>query len=345
MKAFLTQRNLGVLSVLFSISPFILEMLTYTGSIQNNIGLSASLFSLVCLITIFFLRNHFEIPRILTFFGFVITLSLSLIFGYLESNNYPNYIYSMFHLNYPSLVFMSLVFGCLSLIATSRQWLLKNWKQLVFFLGCIFFIYGVAFWLIPMGYFLEIVKEGRAVETMQFLSLILTAGFNLWTLFKLRSLTKLTTWQKYLYTAFFSLFGLGCFVLAGEEVAWGQHWFGFTNQAIQANNLQNEITVHNNSSVAKYIFQAYVFVSLYGSLSWLALRAFCTRLKNWFFLFTEWYTTPYFALLLGYQIQQTWFGYGELIKQWAEFTELGLYLGFVFIAIRNYQHLLIHFKK
>jgi len=46
-----------------------------------------------------------------------------------------------------------------------------------------------------------------------------------------------------------ALVALGCFYFAGEEVSWGQHWFGWaTPEPIGALNDQGETNLHNTSS-------------------------------------------------------------------------------------------------
>lgn len=48
--------------------------------------------------------------------------------------------------------------------------------------------------------------------------------------------------------AYFACFTLGCLLVAGEEISWGQTWFGWeTPEAIAAVNDQGEIGLHNTS--------------------------------------------------------------------------------------------------
>ena len=52
------------------------------------------------------------------------------------------------------------------------------------------------------------------------------------------------TWVR----AYFTCFTLGCFVVAFEEISWGQTWFGWeTPEAVAAVNDQGEIGLHNTS--------------------------------------------------------------------------------------------------
>lgn len=52
----------------------------------------------------------------------------------------------------------------------------------------------------------------------------------------------------------FLLFGLGLFLLAGEEASWGQHWLRFTTpDDWAANNLQQETNLHNGSLATERI--------------------------------------------------------------------------------------------
>ena len=48
-------------------------------------------------------------------------------------------------------------------------------------------------------------------------------------------------------TVFFALFAAACFLFAGEELSWGQHFFGWETPASwAAHNLQEETNLHNS---------------------------------------------------------------------------------------------------
>lgn len=62
-------------------------------------------------------------------------------------------------------------------------------------------------------------------------------------------------------------FGLGCFFVAGEEIAWGQRILGFgTPEPLEEINEQEEVTVHNIDAVQQLTNLAYLVAGLYGSI-------------------------------------------------------------------------------
>jgi hypothetical protein len=254
--------------------------------------------------------------------------------GVFESTRFDNYIFSTFHFDYPTLIPISMVLLAFGAISAPFSFLKKRQNILIFLLGIIGILYGVAYWFYPLDFFFEIVKEGRSVETIQFFTLIATFILSLAALLKTKK-TTLPLNLKVLYVSIFFAIAATCFLLAGEEVAWGEHWFGFQFESLQADNLQNESTLHNKDVFAQYIFQAYMIVSLYGATSWMIPKIAGKKLDKIFFAFTEWQTVPYFGLVLAYQLQQKYFDLGEYFKLVAEYTEMMLYFGFFWIAVRN----------
>jgi hypothetical protein len=62
-------------------------------------------------------------------------------------------------------------------------------------------------------------------------------------------------------------FGLGCFFIAGEEIAWGQRIFGYgTPEGLEEINEQKEVTVHNIDVVQQFTNGVYLLAGLYGSI-------------------------------------------------------------------------------
>jgi len=65
----------------------------------------------------------------------------------------------------------------------------------------------------------------------------------------------------------FLAFGLGCFFVAGEEIAWGQRVFGYgTPPRLEEINEQEEVTVHNIDTVQHLTNVTYLIAGLYGSI-------------------------------------------------------------------------------
>lgn len=339
------QNFLGIGILVLLVLPLLAESISYTGAIANNLGMPALGISVVLTLIAFTQRAKLKISPKLAFLGGWITLISSTVLGYIESLHFPNYIYGKLHLNFEALIYVSMIWFLTGVLFSQKKWLQEHYNKLIFTSGIIGVIYGFAFWFVPLGMFFELVKEGKQVETLQFLSLLLISGISFFSAKKAMNLTSVVTWQKYLYLAFFITTGLGALLLAGEEVAWGQHWLGYTVESIQKNNLQNEVTIHNNSFFSQFILQAYLVLTIYGSFSWVAAKLLGNKVKTWFFAFTEWYTMPFFLLFPLHQLQQRAFDLGELVKQWSEYTELMLYIGILFTVLKNLSVILNFAKK
>jgi len=91
----------------------------------------------------------------------------------------------------------------------------------------------------PFGIWL--IGENRPIELTTFVVLLLAAILSLRLAF--RPWLAGTRW---LAPPFYGLFGLGMFLIAMEEISWGQWFFGFsTPEEIRTANLQGEFNFHN----------------------------------------------------------------------------------------------------
>ncbi len=132
----------------------------------------------------------------------------------------------------------------------------------------------VVAWLIPAGVFLTVlliglfelplyerlIREDGPIESATTLLAILTAvvaavvAYGLWKL----------QWPRWLVFCWV-LFAAGSFVLAGEEMSWGQRQLGFSGpDALTAANFQNEANAHNLLTPWA-LSAAYTVVGLYGA--------------------------------------------------------------------------------
>ena len=85
---------------------------------------------------------------------------------------------------------------------------------------------------------LRMLDENHHVELTTFACLLLGAVLGMVLAWRTRRTT--------LVSVFFALFSLGLLFTAGEEVAWGQTFFGFETPAmLKGLNRQNELTLHN----------------------------------------------------------------------------------------------------
>ena len=86
----------------------------------------------------------------------------------------------------------------------------------------------------------QLLGENRPVELLTFLALLAAA------VLAARQAWRLRRGEPRLWVAFYALLAVGLFVVAMEEVAWGQWFLGFdTPEALEGLNQQGETTFHN----------------------------------------------------------------------------------------------------
>lgn len=140
--------------------------------------------------------------------------------------------------------------------------------------------------------------------------------------------------EKFL-TLIFILISLGSFLIAMEEISWGQRIFDTETDGIfEEHNVQNEINLHNLSIFYDEVRIFYILIGMYGTFSFLIyngvnpLNDFLTKRKL-HYLIVPWFLILYFLPSLV-NILNTDF----LAPQDLEFLELILGLG-IFLFILN----------
>ncbi len=107
----------------------------------------------------------------------------------------------------------------------------------------------------PMGLKM-LLRDGRGVESAQALLFLSAAVFSL--------LTARAASSR-LHTALFGLLAVGLFLVAGEEVSWGQQAFDFaTPEWLKPHNRQRELTLHNLHAVQPTLRWAMLAVTGYA---------------------------------------------------------------------------------
>jgi hypothetical protein len=110
-------------------------------------------------------------------------------------------------------------------------------------------------------------EEDSVLEWAQFL------GYASGAVFAVAVARALQRRRRPVHAALWTLFGVGCLLVAGEEISWGQRIFGWaTPAALDAVNHQHETTVHNIGGV-QLTFNAILLVGgLYGAVAPLLVR-------------------------------------------------------------------------
>jgi hypothetical protein len=129
---------------------------------------------------------------------------------------------------------------------------------------------------------------------------------------------------------------LGTFVLAGEEISWGQRILGIATPADRAGvNAQSEMNLHNVTvgfDVESMFRQISLLIGIVGAVVPLLTRCRPAALTStyWKTLSPPLFTAPLFAMMIGYRIYRI-FDSGEIpfvvrMQEWIEFCQ---YLGLV----------------
>jgi hypothetical protein len=172
-----------------------------------------------------------------------------------------------------------------------------------------------------------VTNEDSVLEWPQFV------GFALASLFAFACAWRLQKAGRPLLALAYLAFGLGCFVVAGEEIAWGQRIFGFgTPERLEEINEQDEVTIHNIDSVQHLTNVVYFLAGLYGSIVAWAVRWRWRRRSSDLvdLLFPPLFLTGAFLVMFGYKLLRFAFfpESGFSVTRAGEWAEFCLALGF-----------------
>jgi hypothetical protein len=142
----------------------------------------------------------------------------------------------------------------------------------------------------------------------------------------------------------FVVFALGCFLIAGEEIAWGQRILGFeTPEGLEEINEQRETTVHNIGSVQDAANVVFALAGLYGAATpWLGRwrpLPWATRRDGGLFV-PPLFLSSFFLVVFGYKaLRYLLFpesGYTVTkIGEWPEFCLAFAFAAFSFFVWRT----------
>lgn len=192
--------------------------------------------------------------------------------------------------------------------------------------------------------FVWITAENSLMEWLQFL-LVLASSFILARL----SLQLFQSHQAKLGILCLMV-ALGTFFVAGEEIAWGQHIFGWsTPEALEAVNVQQETTLHNIASAHPVFVYAAMFAGLYGTI--VPFLGSLARKRRLPFLLRSLLIPPIclvpaFFMPFGYRFSRLVLGVDTFfphlifpITKFSEVSELCLYFGLTVFSWLNLRQL------
>lgn len=268
------------------------------------------------------IRFHPWFTRFVQWLALPALAVLTVVLTAIDANSPLNTVFSLTRLHQSRLGLVVVFLFFAWLLNQSKAWWQKHGRKVLFFFPLIVFLGAltVRFW--PWTLFLELVKEDRLTENLQFLVL---AGVSVW------SATRAWhhfTQGKYLEMVLALVLALGFGAIAGDEVSWMQRHLEITTpEVLTEHNRQGEISFHNLYAVEWLVEYAYVSLGVFGVFS-----AFVARLilpknwKHWSELFPSHLLMVYFAipmLHVGYNIYKG----GGQFPAWSEPTELALYSG------------------
>jgi hypothetical protein len=139
-------------------------------------------------------------------------------------------------------------------------------------------------------------------------------------------------------------FGIGCFVVMGEEIAWGQRIIGYgTPERLEEINEQKETTVHNIDLVQHFTNVTYLIAGLYGSIgAWIVRGKGLWRQSGLVdFLLPPIFLTTAFFVMFGYKALRLAFfrESGFTVTRAGEWAEFCLALGFSVFAFLQWRRL------
>lgn len=162
---------------------------------------------------------------------------------------------------------------------------------------------GIPLWhLWRDGYWL-LVGEDRSAEVLTCLAYAATAALGLLIAVRLHRAGLRVE------AALWLLLGLGAFLVAGEEVSWGQRQLGFAGpEAIVRGNLQGEANLHN--LLGRYALHGvYLLVALSAGLLARVVVPRVRRLRDHPWLFVPgWDLAPWFGACFAFYV---WFDYAD----------------------------------
>lgn len=254
---------------------------------------------------------------------------------------HPNAVYSLTQLNLIQVTNLAFYLTFSWLINQPVKWWRKYWQIMLFALPFLAYLLllMVSFW--PLNFFKEIVKEDHIIEYLQFWTLILGGVSGLLAMIKHLKIGR--HWRAMLAGLAMLVF----FVIAGDEISWGQRLLGLeTSESYQEINRQGELTWHNLYAVEWLMIYAYTSISLIGTVIG-GLSLLSRKVAKMTLFAPGRLLIGFFVLSLIYFVGQLRVNWG-IWHPWSEVAELSHYAGVVFwyLLFENQTNRwLTYFKK
>lgn len=327
---------------------YLLESIFYPGIVQKYLLISPHLIPAISLcsllLTRLITRETLQDKTIkLIYASAIFTLFLFMIFFLLNKIVHVNYVFSRTHLHALGIQYLGIYQLVFSFLLVSKDYLKR---QQIFLISSIPFLSIVLMHQLSIfneSIFWHMQIEDSLQEWLTFVAYATCVYLSGLYVYSLKKISNSKLYFKNALSVFFLIGVVAFFVIAGEEISWAQRIIGFeTPEHISQDNTQFEFNIHNNSTVFRYVYKAYLAIALYSSLSWLALRALKAKTKNKELLNTVRLFIPH-AKYIGYFIPMIVYVYirmtygDKILDKWEEFFELLLVLGIVLFLLENYN--------
>ena len=271
-----------ILYLTFTAITFALSLLDtyfYQGFCQNYFKISADLFLIIYLVTSLSLSilninlYHNWFKKINNRFLFPLLFLIYSVILYFEKNNYPNFVFSNFHIH--RLIFLNLVVITGSIFYLTYPNFKKKFNRIVYSLLPFLIIFSYYLYLFNIGRYYPLIREDGILEYLQFILYFISFLYSL-KIF----LYYLKQSKRKIHALFFFFLTFGLLFIAGEEISWGQRIFQIeTPSKLAAINAQGEITLHNIKYFQKnYLHLVYIGIAVYGLLSNFILKKFFSKI-------------------------------------------------------------------
>lgn len=251
----------------------IAEAVVYPGVTANKLGIEpyflvglAVLFSIA--VRFFIKRKIWEPLGILAFYvlGPVMTI-ICLSLRYVELFTHPNYIFSSIGLSLNATEALALYSMAVSLPLLTKKYF-STYLHFTILALSIYCYHGILLTWSHPDLHIRIKKEDGLIEYLTFAAYLVAGVLSLLGT-RFISQLKLTKNSKHLLTAFCVITALGLFLIAGEEISWGQRIANIEiSESLAAANTQGELNLHNNKMIWSYVYKAYAILNIYGLVSW-----------------------------------------------------------------------------
>ena len=227
-----------------------------------------------------------------------------------------------------------------TLAADTREWMLPGWSRWPLLVLPLLGAGAVALAAPHPRLYESLMSEDRVVEWLQFGAILAAVPA-----FAVASLAARRADRRAL-AVLFLLVGLGSFVVAGEEISWGQRLLGIeTPEALERINHQGETNIHNIPVIQRLFNLGELLVGLYAfglPILW-RIRSIRSRLEGRLdrLLVPPLALASLFFLPFAYRAFRATFlpEAGERITQYGEWPELALYVGVLITGVAIWRGL------